>query len=295
MDYIECLFVGPADRAKESSLKNNFIHSVDSAIAHIEMRLKQGLSRWLVVAVNEQKGLSQVRDPDFHITRLIERACQRWTRDQITLIADVGLSPYLESGQSVVMTDHGIDQEASYQAAMDLALRFANAGADYVAPCLSLPEQTARLVQALSLEGLESGLMPYSTKFSSSLYGPYRDTVQSSLGLKRKDYQFDFSDAEQALQQMDSDLEQGAEITIVKPALPYLDVLQDACRRSSKSVAVYHVSGEYAMAMHASQAGLLNLSDYFEEIHTAFHRCGARYVIGYAADYFLESRKKRFN
>ena len=293
MDYIECLFVGPADRAKESSLKNNFIHSVDSAIAHIEMRLKQGLSRWLVVAVNEQKGLSQVRDPDFHITRLIERACQRWTRDQITLIADVGLSPYLESGQSVVMTDHGIDQEASYQAAMDLALRFANAGADYVAPCLSLPEQTARLVQALRLEGLESGLMPYSTKFSSSLYGPYRDTVQSSLGLKRKDYQFDFSDAEQALQQMDSDLEQGAEITIVKPALPYLDVLQDACRRSAKSVAVYHVSGEYAMAMHASQAGLLNLSDYFEEIHTAFHRCGARYVIGYAADYFLESRKKR--
>ena len=293
MDYIECLFVGPADRAKESSLKNNFIHSVDSAIAHIEMRLKQGLSRWLVVAVNEQKGLSQVRDPDFHITRLIERACQRWTRDQITLIADVGLSPYLESGQSVVMTDHGIDQEASYQAAMDLALRFANAGADYVAPCLSLPEQTARLVQALRLEGLESGLMPYSTKFSSSLYGPYRDTVQSSLGLKRKDYQFDFSDAEQALQQMDSDLEQGAEITIVKPALPYLDVLQDACRRSAKSVAVYHVSGEYAMAIHASQAGLLNLSDYFEEIHTAFHRCGARYVIGYAADYFLESRKKR--
>ena len=293
MDYIECLFVGPADRAKESSLKNNFIHSVDSAIAHIEMRLKQGLSRWLVVAVNEQKGLSQVRDPDFHITRLIERACQRWTRDQITLIADVGLSPYLESGQSVVMTDHGIDQEASYQAAMDLALRFANAGADYVAPCLSLPEQTARLVQALRLEGLEAGLMPYSTKFSSSLYGPYRDTVQSSLGLKRKNYQFDFSDAEQALQQMDSDLEQGAEITIVKPALPYLDVLQDACRRSAKSVAVYHVSGEYAMAMHASQAGLLNLSDYFEEIHTAFHRCGARYVIGYAADYFLESRKKR--
>ena len=293
MDYIECLFVGPADRAKESSLKNNFIHSVDSALAHFEMRLKQGLSRWLVVAVNEQKGLSQVSDPDFHITRLIERACQRWTRDQITLIADVGLSPYLESGQSVVMTDHGIDQEASYQAAMDLALRFANAGADYVAPCLSLPEQTARLVQALSLEGLESGLMPYSTKFSSSLYGPYRDTVQSSLGLKRKDYQFDFSDAEQALQQMDSDLEQGAEITIVKPALPYLDVLQDACRRSAKSVAVYHVSGEYAMAMHASQAGLLNLSDYFEEIHTAFHRCGARYVIGYAADYFLESRKKR--
>ena len=295
MDYIECLFIGPGDKPQESPLKNNLIHSVDSALAHVERRIQQGLNHWLVVAVNQQKGLSQARHSQFHVARFIERACQRWTRDQITLIADVGLSPYLESGQSVVITDHGIDREASYQAAIDLALRFAKAGADYVAPCLSLPEQTARLVQALRLEGLESGLMPYSTKFSSSLYGPYRDTVQSSLGLKRKDYQFDFSDAEQALQQMDSDLEQGAEITIVKPALPYLDVLQDACRRSAKSVAIYHVSGEYSMAIHASQAGLLNLSDYFEEIHTAFRRCGARYVIGYAADYFLDSRGKRSN
>ena len=257
--------------------------------------MKQELEPLACYCRQSAEGLSQARHPQFHVVRFIERACQRWTRDQITLIADVGLSPYLESGQSVVMADHGIDREASYQAAIDLALRFAKAGADYVAPCLSLPEQTARLVQALRLEGLESGLIPYSTKFSSSLYGPYRDTVQSSLGLKRKDYQFDFSDAEQALQQMDSDLEQGAEITIVKPALPYLDVLQDACRRSVKSVAVYHVSGEYAMAIHASQAGLLNLSDYFEEIHTAFRRCGARYVIGYAADYFLESRGNRSN
>ena len=292
MDYIECLFIGPAETPKESALKNNLIHSVDSALAHVEMRLERGLSRWLVVAVNQQKGLLQVSHSQFHIARFIERACQRWTRDQITLIADVGLSPYLESGQSVVFADHSIDIEASYQGAVDLALCFAKAGADYVAPCLSLPEQTSRIVSALAQNGLECGLMPYSTKFSSSLYGPYRDTVQSSLGLKRKDYQFDFSDSEQALQQMDSDLEQGAAMTIVKPALPYLDVLQAACRRSSKPVAVYHVSGEYAMAIHASEGGLLYLPDYFEEIHAAFQRCGAQYVIGYAADFFLEFRNQ---
>ena len=292
MNYIECLFIGPADRPKESALKNNLIHSVDSALAHVELRLEQGLSRWLVVAVNQQKGLSHVSDPHFHIVSFIERACQRWTRDQITLIADVGLSPYLESGQSVIFADNGIDIEASYQGAVDLALCFAKAGADYVAPCLSLPDQTSRLISALAQNGLECGLMPYSTKFSSSLYGPYRNTVQSSLGLKRKDYQFDFSDAEQALQQMDSDLKQGAAMTIVKPALPYLDVLQDACRRSLKPVAVYHVSGEYAMAIHASEVGLLYLPDYFEEVHAAFHRCGAQYVIGYAADFFLESRNQ---
>ena len=288
MDYIECLFIGPGERAKQSALKNNLIHSVESALVHVEMRIKQGFSRWLVVAVNQQKGLKQVNRSDFHVASFMKQACHRWTREQITLIADVGLSPYLETGQSVVFDDHGIDVEASYQAAIALALRFAKAGAHYVAPCLSLPEQTSRLVQALSGNDLQCGLMPYSTKFSSSLYGPYRNTVESSLGLKRKNYQFDFSDSDKALLQMDSDLEQGAEVTIVKPALPYLDVLQTACRRSSRPVAVYHVSGEYAMAVHASEGGLINLSDYFEEVHTAFYRCGVRYVIGYAADFFLE-------
>ena len=73
--------------------------------------MQQGLNHWLVVAVNQQKGLSQARHPQFHVARFIERACQRWTRDQITLIANVGLSPYLESGQSVVMTDHGIEKD----------------------------------------------------------------------------------------------------------------------------------------------------------------------------------------
>ena len=110
MDYIEYLFVGPGNKPKESPLKNNLIHSVDSALTHVERRMQQGLNHWLVVAVNQQKGLSQARHPQFHVARFIELACQRWTRDQITLIADVGLSPYLESGQSVVMTDHGIDR-----------------------------------------------------------------------------------------------------------------------------------------------------------------------------------------
>ena len=107
------------------------------------------------------------------------------------------------------------------------------------------------------------------------------------LGFARKSYQFDFSDAEMALRQMDEDFRQGAEMAIVKPALPYLDVLQDACRRAGRPVAVYHVSGEYAMAMRAAKAGFLDPDAYFSEIHAAFARCGARYAIGYAADYFL--------
>jgi len=287
MEYIECLFIGSGEKARPSALKNNLIHSVESALAHVEMRLEQGLSRWLIVAVNDHPGLDQLDDPNFCVVRFLEQASAQWTPDQVMLIADVGLSPYLASGHSVVLKEGLVDLESSYQAAIRLALRFAEAGAHYVAPCLSLPDQTSRLVEALRRKNLACGLMPYSTKFSSSLYGPYRSTVGSSLGFARKSYQFDFSDAEMALRQMDEDFRQGAEIAIVKPALPYLDVLQDACRRAGRPVAVYHVSGEYAMAMRAAKAGFLDPDAYFSEIHAAFARCGARYAIGYAADYFL--------
>jgi len=292
-DYIECLFISSGQDAKESPLEGNKIHGVDSALRHVEHRLSQGLSRWLVVAVNDQPGLDQVDDSEFCVARFLAKASSRWSQDQVMFVADVGLSPYLSSGQSVVL-DHGIiDIEASYQAAIRLALRFAEAGAHYVAPCLSLPEQTFRLKEALNVQHLPCGLMPYSTKFSSSLYGPYRTTVGSSLGFTRKSYQFDFSDSRRALDQMTVDFMQGAQMSIVKPALPYLDVLQEACRQSTHPVAAYHVSGEYMMAIHASRGGFLDPADYFAEIHAAIARCGARYVIGYAADYFLQLPAKK--
>lgn len=254
----------------------------------MDQRLEQGLSHWLVVAVNEAPDLALADSPQFCINALLQQARQRWAED-VTLIADVGLSPYQPSGQSVVMSEGRIDVDASYAAAAELACSFARAGADAVAPCLSLPQQTAAIRQTLDRQGLTAALMPYSTKFSSSLYGPYRQAIGSKLGLIRKSYQFDYNDAATALAQMEQDIAQGAQATIVKPALPYLDVLAEACSRSTQPVAVYHVSGEYNMAVLAAQAGLLDLSDYLAEIHSAFRRCGARWVIGYAADAFLEA------
>lgn len=286
MEYIECLFVSDADQARPSAIPGSTVHSVESALNHFSARLDQGLRAWLVVAVNGQPGLDQAQQPSFCVNRLLQEARRRWG-STITLIADVGLSPYQANGQSVIQVQGAIDDEASYAAAAALACAFAAAGADAVAPCLSLPQQTARIRQVLDQRGLDAALIPYSTKFSSSLYGPYRQAIGSCLGLTRKAYQFDYHNPEQALAQLDSDLAQGATATIVKPALPYLDVLAEACRRSTQPVAVYHVSGEYSMAVLAAQAGQLDLADYMAEIHAAFRRCGARWVIGYAADAFL--------
>ncbi len=292
LDYIECLFVSDAATARPSAIPGSEVHSVESALSHMAVRLERGLSHWLVVAVNEHPDLSLAGSPHFCVNRLLRQARRRWG-EVVTLIADVGLSPYQLSGQSVIQRDGSIDVEASYAAAAELACRFAEAGADAVAPCLSLPEQTAAIRQALDRQGLTSALIPYSTKFSSSLYGPYRQAIGSRLGLMRKAYQFDYDDADLALDQIDHDIAQGAEATIVKPALPYLDVLAAACRRSSRPVAVYHVSGEYSMAVLAAQAGLLDVGDYLAEIHAAFRRCGARWVIGYAADAYLAAMESQ--
>ena len=288
LDYIECLFVSDAAEARPSAIPGSKVHSVETALNQMAHRLEQGLTHWLIVAVNEAPSLALAASPQFCVTRLLQQARRRWG-EAITLIADVGLSPYQPSGHSVVLRDGHVAVESSYAAAAALACCFAAAGADAVAPCLSLPQQTAAIRQALDDQGLQAALMPYSTKFSSSLYGPYRQAIGSRLGLVRKAYQFDYKDAEKALDQMEFDIAQGAVATIVKPALPYLDVLAEACRRSTLPVAVYHVSGEYSMAVNAAQAGLLDLREYLAEIHAAFRRCGARWVIGYAAEAFLAS------
>jgi porphobilinogen synthase len=226
----------------------------------------------------------------FCVHQVLMQARRRWG-DAITLIADVGLSPYQQSGHSVIYQDGQINHEASYRAVVELALSFARTGADAVAPCLSLPEQTGRIRQSFDAVSLGCEVFPYSTKFSSSLYGPYRQAIGSKLGPVRKSYQFDFSDSGAAIAQMEEDVRQGAVATIVKPALPYLDVLAETIQRSSRPVAVYHVSGEFMMVRLAAKAGLLNEDDYYDEINAAFRRCGARWIIGYAADHFLRHQQ----
>ena len=291
-DYIECLFISDDHcLPRPAAIEGCSIHSVASALVHLERRLAQGLRYALLVAVNAQPALALAQSDDFCVRQLLLQARKRWGQ-AITLIADVGLSPYQESGHSVINTAVQINVEASYQAVVQLAAAFAQAGADAVAPCLSLPQQTRVIREAFDAAHLSCGVFPYSTKFSSSLYGPYRRAIGSNLGTGRKSYQFDFCDTAEAINQAEEDLRQGAVATIVKPALPYLDVLAETVRRSSKPVAVYHVSGEFMMARLAVRAGLLNEDDYYDEIHAAFRRCGARWIIGYAADHFLRQQHR---
>lgn len=247
------------------------------------------MSRFLVFGVPASKGLEGAARSDAVVPTFLRTTRERLGPD-VGLIADVGLSPYTTDGHSVILGDDGVpDHERSYAAAADLASAFAAAGADTVAPCLSLPEQVGRIDDRLRRDDLAAAVMPYSAKFSSALYGPYRAAVRSALGSARKAYQTDYSDIDKARAQVGADIAQGAAEVIVKPAMLYLDVLQEVCRDSTVPVAAYHVSGEYLALILAAEHGGMERQELFDEFHAAVRRCGADAVIGYAADDFLRS------
>lgn len=163
-----------------------------------------------------------------------------------------------------------------------------------MAPCLSLPEQVGVLRHALDAGGCAATrIHAYSAKFSSALYGPYRQAIQSPLqGQDKKPYQTDYANPDEALAQICADEAQGAAIVMVEPAMLYLDIVERARNSTRLPLSVYHVSGEYSMLVAAARAGAVDEAAAFDEMHTGFARCRVDYVIGYAPDHFLRWRSE---
>ena len=136
-------------------------------------------------------------------------------------------------------------------------------------------------------------IMSYSAKYASSFYGPFREAVGSEGNLKgdKKTYQMDFTNRKEALQEIEMDIQEGADMVIIKPAMPYLDIVRSAAEKFSVPIYVYQVSGEYAMICAASQAGFLNRSEAIYESLIAFKRAGATGIITYFAKEFLNMNK----
>ena len=290
MNYIECIFISEMkETQKPSPMTDVFYFNPDSVIAHIATQMQKGITHFLLFGVPKVKSVERGCQETAIVPQTIRTIKQRFGNN-ITLYADVGLSPYREDGHSTVITNGEIDENESYIQASKLAVAFAKAGADYVAPCLSLPDQVAHIKNAVAK--YPTKVMAYSSKYSSSLYGPYRDTIESPLGKVKKTYQTDQSDAEEGLQQLQLDEAQGASIVMVKPATFYLDIVAKAKSYTSLPLAVYHVSGEYMMLKVAATHDIIEESEAFDEIHTAFARNTVDFIIGYAPDHFLRRKSQ---
>ena len=215
--------------------------------------------------------------------------------DRIVLISDLCVDEYTSHGHCGVLDKHGdVDNDATLDVYCRAALAQAQAGARIVAPSGMMDGQVGAIRSALDGAGFVNvAILAYSAKYASGLYGPFRDAVdvQISGGGNRKGYQQDWRNVREALREVDDDIEQGADIVMIKPAMSYLDVIAAVRARVNVPIAAYHVSGEYAMVKAAADNGWIDHDSVVVEQLTAVKRAGADIILTYFARWFAEQNQ----
>jgi len=204
------------------------------------------------------------------------------------VMTDVALDPYSPHGHDGLMDEHGyIVNDATVEVLVKQALSHANAGADVVGPSDMMDGRVAGIRSALESAGhIHTRILSYAAKYASSFYGPFRDAVGATAtlaGANKYTYQIDPANGDEAMHEIAADLHEGADMIMVKPGLPYLDIVRRAKQTFSVPTFAYHVSGEYAMLKAAAQAGWLDEQAVVMETMMAFRRAGCDGVLTYYA------------
>lgn len=213
--------------------------------------------------------------------------------DDIVAVADLCVDEYTDHGHCGIVGDDGVvDNDATLEVYARAAVAQADAGAHIVAPSGMMDGQVAAIRAALDRAGhTDVAIMAYAAKYASALYGPFRDAVDVTItgGGDRKGYQQDWRNSREAQREIDLDIDEGADIVMVKPALSYLDVIAEASARIDVPLAAYHVSGEYAMIHAAADRGWIDRDAVALEHLTAIKRSGADIVLTYFARWFADA------
>ena len=217
----------------------------------------------------------------------------RQAAPQIVRFTDVCICAYTTHGHCGVVRGRRVDNDASLVRLASMARAHAEAGADFVAPSAMMDHQVLTLRDALDSSGhSDVGILAYAAKFASTFYGPFRDAEDSTPSFgDRRSYQIDPRNAREALAELLRDAEEGADVLMVKPALPCLDVLARARERTDRPLAAYQVSGEYAMIKAAAERGWLDEREAIQESLTAIHRAGADLIVTYFARAWAKAAK----
>lgn len=269
-------------------------HSLASLEREIEELIDLGIRGVILF------GVPLVKDPvgsgAFNPEGIVQVALRRLRErfdDRIVLMADLCVDEYTSHGHCGIVDQQGnVDNDATVEVYVKAALAQANAGAHVVAPSGMMDGQVGAIRTGLDGAGFSNtSIMAYSAKYASALYGPFRDAVDVQIagGGNRKGYQQDWRNFREALVEVGADIEQGADIVMVKPALAYLDVIAAVRAMTNLPVAAYHVSGEYSMIKAAAANGWIDHDAVASEHLTAIKRAGADIILTYLARWFAES------
>jgi len=285
--FIYPLFVRPGRGVREPipSMPGQFRLSVDALLAEVESARSLGIDAVLLFGLPESKDAAGTGAyADDGIVQGAVRAL-RAAHPDLVVITDVCLCEYTSHGHCGVLRDGDVDNDATLDLLAKTAVSQAAAGCDLVAPSAMMDGQVGAIRRALDEAGFpQVAIMAYSAKHASAFYGPFRDAAASAPQFgDRRGYQMDPANAREAAREIAVDIAEGADIVMVKPALPYLDVIARARAAVPVPLAAYNVSGEYAMVKAAAQQGWLDERRAVMEILTAIARAGADLLITYHA------------
>lgn len=285
---VQPYFLTDAPTAQEpiTGFSEVFRWGIDSLSKQIEGDLEKGVKSFLLFGgsqAKDERGSASLKS-DGQIPQALKKLRQRFG-DAPVLFTDVCLCPYTSHGHCGVLEGDHIVNDASLEPLAQMALVHAQAGADFVAPSDMMDGRIGYLRKKLDSAGLtETGILAYTAKYASSYYGPFREALDSSPKKgDRSSYQMDFRSSTQALLELELDLEEGADMVMVKPALAYLDIIQKFRERSTVPVAAYSVSAEYQMVKELAAKGMADEKKLALENLTAIARAGAQVIVTYFA------------
>ncbi|QMV04139.1 porphobilinogen synthase [Devosia sp. D6-9] len=295
-DFIWPLFIidGQNERTQIKTMPGVERLSVDLAVEAARQAAAEGIPALALFPNTQDDRRSENAEEAYNPDNLMCRALSaiKEAVPEIGLIADVALDEYSSDGQDGLVRDGRILNDETVHVMIRSALVQAKAGADIIAPSDMMDGRVGALRAVLDAEGFEdTQIMSYAAKYASAYYGPFREAVGSGSRLRgdKRTYQMDYANSDEALREVAQDLEEGADSVMVKPGMPYLDIVRRVREEFNVPVFVYQVSGEYAMLEFAAAAGAINRDASILESLYAFKRAGASGILTY---YALEMARK---
>ena len=295
-DFIYPYFVVEGEDVKEeiATMPGICRFSIDTLVEDVKEVYALGIDKVLLFGVIDDNQKDERGSLAYAEDALVCRAVKaiKAAQPEVCVITDVCLCEYTSHGHCGLLCRHDVDNDSTLPLLAEMAYVHAKAGADFVAPSAMMDGQIEALDKRLREAGLRDNckILAYSAKYASAFYGPFRDAADSAPAFgDRKTYQMDYRTHDQGLEEIAADIEEGADWTMVKPAMPYLDMIARGVERFPQTPMVaYQVSGEYSMLKAAAKLGYLDEQRVVFESLIAIKRAGAQYIISYYAKEYMQ-------
>ncbi len=288
-DFIAPLFIDEGENIETeiASMPNYYRRSLDLTIKEVKELWSVGIKSVLLFIKCKDELKDNTGKEAWNKDGLMQRSIKA-IKDAVPgmyVMTDVALDPYSSYGHDGIVENGEIVNDPTVEALVKMSVSHAEAGADMVAPSDMMDGRIGAIREGLEENGFNKvGIMAYSAKYASCFYGPFRDALDSAPGFgDKKTYQMDYSNRLEAIKETLMDIEEGADIVMVKPGLPYLDIVREVKNAVDVPVSVYNISGEYAMIKAAAKMGWINEEKAIIETLTAFKRAGADLIATYFA------------